>query len=258
MTTDQWIHLSSTLLLVAFFIYFAASFIFVISIIGKNWSNRDSSLHKAQWGKLGFLVTCLGFGFNLGYYITRWIGQGHAPVSNLFEFMSFLGMMTVLGYIVIYAIYRASALGAFVLPMVVTLIGWASVFDKAPQPLIPALQSHWLKLHVSLAALSEGLFAVGFAAGLMYIIRTVNQKRPGRQTLALEFFLSTVLMLVGFIVLTFVFRGMDYSATFEYVNEKDQLQVIEYSLPAIAGPHDYTMLSTERMKPVFELSLIHI
>ncbi|WP_034681542.1 cytochrome c biogenesis protein CcsA [Caldalkalibacillus mannanilyticus] len=250
MSPEQLIHISSTLLVVAFFIYFAAAFSFVISVIGKNWSNRDANTHKKQWGTLGVTVTLVGFAFQMVSYIMRWMGQGHAPVSNMFEFMSFLAMMTALGFIILYYIYRTAALGAFVLPMVVTLIGWASVFDSDPKPLIPALQSYWLKIHVSMAALSEGIFAVGFAAGLMYIIRTVNQKVASGKTFALECFLSTILMLIGFIILTSAFRGVDYQTSFEYINERNESQVIMYTLPAIAKPYDGKQLTEDRMKPL--------
>jgi ABC-type transport system involved in cytochrome c biogenesis permease subunit len=250
MNAEQLIHISSTLLLVAFFTYIVAGFIFAIAIVGKNWANRDPETHKKQWGSLGFLVSSLGFAFHFGFYITRWLGQGHAPVSNMFEFMTFLAMMTSLGFIVIYSIYKNYALGAFVLPIVVTLLGWASVFDRAPQPLIPALKSNWLAIHVSMAALAEGLFAVGFAAGLMYIIRTVNQKVSTLQTKALEFFLFTILALIGFIIITSTFKGMGYETTFAYVNEQNQLDEITYTLPALAGPYEGEQLSTERMSPI--------
>lgn len=70
MSPEQLIHISSTLLVVAFFIYFAAAFSFVISVIGKNWSNRDANTHKKQWGTLGVTVTLSRFCFSNGiiYY----------------------------------------------------------------------------------------------------------------------------------------------------------------------------------------------
>jgi ABC-type transport system involved in cytochrome c biogenesis permease subunit len=250
MDGNQFISISSTLLFIAFFIYILASIVFIISITGKKWSNRDVQTHKAQWGKLGFILTIIGLSCQIGYLIFRWVGQGHIPNSNMFEFMTLLGMMTAVGFVVIYLIYRVSALGAFVMPLVVTLLGWAAVFDQAPQPLVPSLQSNWLKIHVTTVSLAEGLLAVGFAAALMYIIRTVNQSVSTRQTKVLEFFLATVLMLVGFIVLTFTFRAMDYQVTFEYINERDVLQEITYSFPAVAGPHEGTLLTEERMKPM--------
>jgi ABC-type transport system involved in cytochrome c biogenesis permease subunit len=250
MSDAQLISTSSTLLLVAFFIYFSSSFVFVISIIGKNWSNRDAEEHKSKWGKLGFIITLVGFLFQLAYFFTRWFGQGHIPVSNMFEFITFLSMTTVIAFIVIYSIYRTTALGAFVIPVVVTLIGWASVFDKDPKPLIPALKSYWLNIHVTTAALGEGLFAVAFAAGLMYIIRTVDQTRSSNKTKMLEFFLSTILMLVGFIAIASTFSGLKYETSFDYINERGENEVLVYNMPAIAGPHGGKQLTTDKMGPI--------
>ena len=47
----------------------------------------------------------------LGYFITRWIAAGHAPVSNLFEFTTFFGMALVGAFIVIFFIYKTPLLG---------------------------------------------------------------------------------------------------------------------------------------------------
>lgn len=249
----QLVNVSNTLLFIAFFFYLFASFIFVISVLGKKWSNRneeDGADHQRRWGKAGIVLTIGGFALHTGFYISRWMGQGHAPVSNMFEYMTFLGMMVVLGYIVIYFIYRTTALGAFVLPLAVTLLGWASVFDDTPQPLIPALQSYWLTIHVSTVAIAQGLFAVAFAGGLMYVIRTVNQQRLNRQNFFLEVFIASIFMLVGFIIVTSTFKGMGYEVSFEYVNEREILQEITYTLPAIAGPNVGEQLTQDRMSPI--------
>ena len=45
-----------------------------------------------SWSKIGITITIIGFIAQLGYFITRWIAAGHAPVSNLFEFTTFFGM----------------------------------------------------------------------------------------------------------------------------------------------------------------------
>lgn len=251
----QLINLSNTLLFIAFFFYLFASIVLVISVVGKRWSKRDiedGAGHQRSWGRAGILLTLCGFILHVGFYVLRWMGQGHAPVSNMFEYMTFLGMMSILGYIVIYFIYKSTALGAFVLPLAVTLLGWASVFDNTPQPLIPALQSYWLPLHVSTVAIAQGLFAVAFAGGLMYVIRTVNQKRLNRQNFFLEVFIAIVFMLVGFIIVTSAFKGMGYEVTFEYVNEREVQQKLSYTLPAIAGPNVGEQLTQDRMSPIIK------
>lgn len=250
MDSAQFIQLSSTLLYLAFFIYLVGSIIFVISILGKKWANREPEAHRQKWGKLGVFFTVAGFVCHLGYLITRWIGQGHIPLTSMFEYMTFLSITIILAFIVIYKIYRVTSLGAFVLPLTVTLIGWASVFDRTPSPLIPALQSNWLKIHVSTTALSQGLFAVSFAAGLMYVIRTVDQSRSTRNTKVLELFLVIVLMLVGFIITTSAFSAIGYQASFEYINEREELQQLDYTLPPIAGPYEGVPLKEEQMSPL--------
>ncbi len=48
-----------------------------------------------KWGKIAIIVTIIGFLAQLGYFITRWIYTGHAPVSNMFEFTTAFGMFFV-------------------------------------------------------------------------------------------------------------------------------------------------------------------
>ena len=245
----QMIQLSSSLLFLAFFIYLVGSVILVISILGKKWTNREPVAHQQKWGKIGVIFGVAGFLCHLGYFISRWIGQGHIPLASMFEYMTFLSLTVMFAFIVIYKMYKVTSLGTFVLPLTVTLIGWASVFDRTPTPLIPALQSHWLKIHVSTTALSQGLFAVSFAAGLMYIIRVVDQEKSTRSNKILEMFLLIVLMLVGFIISTTAFSALGYKASFEYINQREQVQQLYYTLPPIAGPFEGVPLNEEQMEP---------
>jgi cytochrome c-type biogenesis protein CcsB len=249
---EQMISLSSITLLIAFFLYLLAIVFFVVTITGRGMEESRRKALKEKWGRSGFLATALGFLFHFSYWILRWIGKGDAPVSSMFEFMSLLALAIVLGYLIIYWLYRSTTLGVFTLPLVVSMLGWASVFDKTPQPLIPALQSHWLTLHVSTVALGEGLFAVGFAAGLMYLIRTIDKEKAAWHRIMLEVCLALVLMLVAFVGLSFLFSFVGYEAQFNYVNEQGQEQLLTYTLPPLVGPPDGQQMTQERMQPIFE------
>ena len=68
--------LSSNLLYVAFFIYFAASIVFAISLFGKKWRKSDEMTHSKKWGMWGFALSTVGFLFQLSYFVTRWIAAG--------------------------------------------------------------------------------------------------------------------------------------------------------------------------------------
>lgn len=250
--SEQLISYSSLSLLVAFFLYLVATFFYVFTVTGRQMEAARREAVKQKWGRLGFGATVAGFILHVVYFFLRWAGKGAAPVSSMFEFMSLLALAIVLGFIILYALYKTTTLGVFALPLVVAILGYASVFDKTPQPLVPALQSHWLTLHVSVVAIGEGLFAVGFAAGLMYLIRTVDQGHARWHRVLLEVCLALVLMLIAFVGLSFLFQGLGYEAQFNYVNERGEEQLLTYTFPPLVGPKDGEQLSQDKMKPLFE------
>ncbi|MDF2858331.1 MAG: resC [Neobacillus sp.] len=158
--------ISSNLLYIAFILYLVATLFFGGAIKQKNVSVEKQG--KSRWAQIAIVITIAGFLSQVGYFITRWIAAGHAPVSNLFEFTTFFGMALVGAFIVIYFIYRTPLLGLFTLPVAILVIAYASMFPREISPLIPALQSDWLHIHVTTAALGQAILAVSFAAGLIY------------------------------------------------------------------------------------------
>lgn len=259
--------LSSTALLLAFFVYLMAFIIFTLAILGKKWhrdkSDETAANHVKKWGWAGFIVAVIGFVLQLVYFISRWVEAGHIPISNLFEFLTFFGMMVILAFLVVYLIYRTPGFGIFAMPVGFIIIAYASVFPSDIQPLVPSLKSYWLNLHVSLAALGEAFFAVGFAAGLMYLIRMVNfngtSKADRRERRGVEFSLLTIVALVSFIVLIFSFNAAGYSAKFEtetVVNGNAKIQESVYVLPPIVSPNGSKLIHMDSFlgmkEPLFE------
>ncbi len=249
------LELSNALIMITFFLYVLSSFAFIMSITGINWKPDIKQAHRKKWGKVGFFLTVSGLLTQIGYIITRWIGA-HYPIANMFEFMTFLSLTIVIAFTILYIMYRLTALGAFVMPLSVIIFAYAYVFPSTAQPLIPALQSNWLKIHVSTAALGEGLFAVGFAAGLMLLLRTVDTSVSSRSTKWLEFTLYTLLVLVGFIGSIFAFAGAGYEATFTEIDKKGDEVKVSYVLPPIVAPPDSKIVSIDPFlgmdKPLIE------
>ncbi len=254
---------SSMSLLVAFIVYVIAFFMFVISLIGKRWSHRDPQAHTRRWSKIAFISSIIGLIFQLTFFFTRWIDAGHIPTSNMYEFMTFLGMMIIFAFLIIYMIYRIPVLGVFALPVGFIMIAYASVFPNEVQPLIPALQSYWLKIHVTTAATAEAFFAVGFAGGLMYLLRTVNYQSNSsfdrKEQRGLEFTLFFIIMLIAFIASIFTCNALGYKAEFTTNvivtdasgNEQITIQKEIYILPPIVKPHASQI---EEMKPFLGIS----
>src|SRR5699024_2294637 len=116
---------SSTMLYTAFILYLIATIFFSATI-----RDKRNETKKGLAGKIGISLTIIGFAAQITYFITRWIASGHAPVSNMFEFLTFFGMTIVFAFIIIYFIYKVSVLGLFVLPVALLIIAYGSMFPN--------------------------------------------------------------------------------------------------------------------------------
>lgn len=246
--------LSSNLLLIAFVIYLIATLFFGGAIRQKKGMDESHYKNKVTLSaKIGITLTIIGFIVHIGYLITRWIAAGHAPVSNMFEFITFFSLMVVGAFILIYFLYHTPVLGVFALPIVLILIGYASMFSRDITPLIPPLKSIWLPLHVMTTAAGQAILAISFIAGLIYLIKTVNQAEATRKRFSLELIMYFITVVIGFIVITSTFSFMNYEAQFEWVNKEGELSTIDYELPALVGPNEGTLLTASKMEPLVEL-----
>ncbi|WCN39744.1 c-type cytochrome biogenesis protein CcsB [Aneurinibacillus uraniidurans] len=242
------------MLTIAFTLYCSSTVLFFVAVTGQRFSNRDPKVHRQRFGRLGYMAAVLGFVAHTSFIGLRWYIGGHIPTSNMFEFTQFLGYAMVVAFLGIYLLYRLPLIGMFVMPVAVLLIAYASVFPSEVTPLIPALQSYWLQIHVSTAALGEGAFAIGFAAGLIYLLRTVNAEDNPSSAYWLEFVMWCMLTAVCFVALATYFRVTGYEAVFKAPADiKGQIVNVEmkYDMPAIVGPKDGTLLTEGKMKPLF-------
>src|SRR5690625_3753900 len=239
------VNLSATMLYTAFELYSIATIIFGMTI--KN--NKEEK--KSITGTIAISTTIIGLIAQIIYFVLRWVASGHAPLSNMFEFMTFLGMSIVLAFIIIYYIYRLNVLGLFALPIALIIIAYASMFPREISPLVPSLQSPWLYIHVSTVSLSQGILGVSFVTGLIYLIKSVNQTVRNKSNVWLEIVLYTLFIFIGFIVTTVSFNIANYEALFEYpVGNK--ILTAKYHLPAIAGPEGGTLITEGAMNAWFD------
>jgi len=140
---------------------------------------------RVGWAANAALTT--GFLLHSAGIAWRWHLAGHWPMTNMFEYASLLSWMAVISYLYIAVKYRRNIVGVFVAPVVVALMTCASLLPKEiSQQLVPALQSYWLAIHVSLAALGEGAFAVAFAVSVMYLVQEMRHRRRSGTVVALH------------------------------------------------------------------------
>ncbi|MCY9161423.1 c-type cytochrome biogenesis protein CcsB [Bacillus atrophaeus] len=244
--------LSGNFLYAAFLVYLIAVAFFGGAIRGKR-GRKDG---KNRWAAIGIALSCIGFVCHLGYFITRWSASGHAPVSNLFEFTTAFGMMLVLAFIIIYFIYKLPSLGLFTLPIALLLIAYASMFPTDISPLIPSLQSNWLYIHVTTAALGQAILAISFVAGVIFLLKDVDQTKPGKKTFWLEMIMFILVTTIAFIAVTSAFRFADYKAEFNWVDKNKEKSVMVYEMPALVGPHQGELVTNGKLEPFIELPAI--
>ncbi|WP_108672297.1 c-type cytochrome biogenesis protein CcsB [Peribacillus acanthi] len=242
--------LSSNLLYIAFILYLIATFLFGGAIKIKK---PEEEIKLNKWGLFGIVMTIIGFASQLGYFITRWIAAGHAPVSNLFEFITFFGMMLVAAFIIIFLIYKTPVLGVFALPVALLVIAYASMFPREISPLIPALQSDWLHIHVTTAAAGQSILALSFAAGVIYLVRAIDQTKKSKKTFWLEVVMFSLIATLGFVIITSIFSMQGYEAKFDWVDKKGNAVEETYQLPAIVGFNENELKTSGKMEPIFEV-----
>ncbi|WP_371747529.1 c-type cytochrome biogenesis protein CcsB [Terribacillus sp. DMT04] len=219
------LHLLSGYLLEAAFISYLAG---VILFAWAAARRKQRMLWKLAWG-----ITALGWLAQLGFFILRWMYSGHAPVSNLFEFMTFFGMMMVLVLLIVYRFYPYPLFALFALIIAMLIIGCAAMFPQEVAPLVPSLQSHWLYIHVTTAALGEAVLSISFFAGFLYILHETDQTKQHKSVWAIEGLFLVLLSVIGYMVLAFLFRISGYTAAVMTASE-----TVMYQLPPLIVPHD--------------------
>lgn len=247
------VDLSGNLLFTAFVAYLAGTILFGGAVKG---SKNEASASNKRWGKLGITVTIIGFLAHLSYFITRWIASGHAPVSNMFEFTTAFGMLLVGAAILFYFLYKSPLVGLFALPIAIVILGYAAMFPRDIQPLIPALQSHWLTIHVITAALGEAILAISAVVGLIYLLKNIDLTKKTKERTWLEFIMFTLVLVLGFIVITVGFRAAGYEAAFDYVDKNGAQAEVVYHMPALFGMNEYSAKTEGTMQPLAEMPAI--
>ena len=138
--------------------------------------------------RLGSAIAWVAVGAALVGSMVRWYEShqmgpdiGHIPVSNLYEVFVMFCWMTTLFYLYYEREYRTRALGAFVMLVVSAAVGfllWYTLVREAHaiQPLVPALKSWWMKLHVPANFIGYGTFALAAMVAFAYLIKIQAQE----------------------------------------------------------------------------------
>jgi len=105
---------------------------------------------------------------------SRWLFYGYFPLSNLYESLVFLAWGITSTTILLESKSRTGLIGAISNPIALFVIGFAGLSlpesMQAPSPLVPALKSNWLMMHVTVMMLSYASLIVGSLLGILFLI----------------------------------------------------------------------------------------
>jgi cytochrome c-type biogenesis protein CcsB len=153
-------------------LYVMATFAYYFELaIGSQFSGRVGTVltwSATTMGLVGLMVR-----WRESYLISHDVG--HIPVSNLYEVFILFAIITALLYLHYERRYNNRAMGAFVLTVIsgaVAFLLWYT-FERGAheiQPLVPALQSYWMKIHVPANFVGYGAFALAAMLGVAYLL----------------------------------------------------------------------------------------
>jgi len=188
-TNRDWAYISNDLIYVSLFAY-AFAFLFyafetAFSVRASASMDRTRTVRSNRVGTVFFLI---GSASLLLGVIARGVSSGRAPLGNMYEF-SISGALTfALAYLLIGRKYDLRWLGLPIALLLLIILGTAVTLLYRPSaPLVPALQSIWLVIHVAAAVTSGGIFLLSNAVASTYLWLDRVERKGERSDFAKRF-----------------------------------------------------------------------
>ena len=158
----------------------------LVYIIAFVWYLLFVATRKQTVGRVAFWIILIGFVVHLAGLVIRWresyaTGYGYIPLSNMYESLVFFSWAIVLIYLIVDIRYRQRTIGVIAAPLAAIAIAVTSLVPGIPsgiRPLIPALQSNWLAIHVITCFLGYAAFAIAFGISVAYMIQLKRETSP--------------------------------------------------------------------------------
>jgi cytochrome c-type biogenesis protein CcsB len=129
--------------------------------------------------RLSSVVAYAGLAAHVVSVVSRGMAAHRVPWGNMYEYSSLVALLVVAGYlIVVEGWFKARSLGGFALGFsVLTMAVAVTALYVGPGPLVPALNSYWIKVHVVAAIVGSSLFALGGLLTMLYLVADRRERR---------------------------------------------------------------------------------
>jgi cytochrome c-type biogenesis protein CcsB len=162
----DWNEIQNFLSNIVFAVLLLAMIIYWINLLFFN-----DKLMLSSFGRINAIVANIVLFFIL---CSRWIVAGYFPLSNLYESLLFLTWTLLTVYLYVETKTNSRLIGAILIPVTLFISGFANL-TLSPEmqkssPLVPALQSNWLMMHVSMMLLSYGTLIMGSLLCILFLV----------------------------------------------------------------------------------------
>lgn len=154
----------------------SSNIVFVILLVAMitYWVNLSLFNYSYLLARIGKGSTILANGLLFFILCSRWLVAGYFPLSNLYESLLFLTWTLLTIYLYIEIKTKSKLIGSVLIPVALLISGFANLtlspeMQKA-SPLVPALQSNWLMMHVSMMLLSYGTLIIGSLLCILFLV----------------------------------------------------------------------------------------
>jgi len=185
----------------------------VLERIDQTSDGDAGSRRGTRFERVGMAMTILALVLHVGSVVLRGIAADRVPWGNMFEFSLTGTALIILIFLLVQLWQNLKFLGVFITGLTIILLGIATVNYYVPvRPLVPALESYWLVIHVFVAIAGTGFFALGAGLAVAQLVQTYRQGRGPTGKLR---FMATLpdadrlevltyrVLLVGFVLWTF-------------------------------------------------------
>ena len=164
---------SNSLFNVAFFVYLIAMIAYFFRLAFTRVSAdgvQTSTAAGRRVGHFGLAVLVGGFVVHLTSFVMRGVAAGRVPWGNMYEYGSGIALLAIAIALVVVQ-RRYGHLVGFVIALSLLMMTTSLLLFTDAGPLVPALESYWLQIHVSAMMFSSSVFIVGFVATALYLVK---------------------------------------------------------------------------------------
>jgi cytochrome c-type biogenesis protein CcsB len=188
-------------------LYLLSGFLLLVVFFIGIFFRSEEALNRLKWPKRILIaisiITFVYHGVGLGL---RWAISGHAPWSNGYEAIVFIGWVTMIAGFVFAKKNQVVLAGAAVLAALMLWVTEMNLMDPEITPLVPVLKSYWLMIHVAIITGSYGFLGLACILGLINLMLYLLQSEKSAGLVRLNIqeitYISEMTMTVGLYMLT--------------------------------------------------------